>query len=369
METRTELNQPYPPIDPATYRNAQLIQVSSIHKIWTAECGNPAGIPVIICHGGPGAGTGPSQTQIYDPERYRIILFDQRGARRSVPFDMEENTTSDLIQDMEIIREKLNIKKWLVGGGSWGSSLALLYAEAFPERVLGLILRGVWLCNQEDANVHLRYRGPATLLKMDKWETFKSRTTGLLNEVGLTWDEEQFIKNENYVIDLYFRLITEFSHDVKMRAGGLFMWYEYAISTLNPDDQAADEWSAKIEGQQQGITEITYMKNQFFIEANQIMNNLSKIKHLPIYIVQGTYDLVCPAYQAHTLYQALNPERTKAYFTVAGHAARDAENIHYLIEATNDFVAHYSKKNAPVPRSIFGNDKHNIINEFSCPQP
>lgn len=330
----------YPEIQP---NSEYSLKVSELHNIYFASYGNKNGIPVIALHGGPGSGTSPFFAQFFDPEKYHIILADQRGAGKSTPKgEMRENTTPLLIDDIEKIREYLNIDKWAVFGGSWGSSLALLYAEAHPQRVLGLILRGIFLVRDHDTDAFVREGCPAALMRKKEWEQFKADTTALIQQAGLT-NSLSVAKDKIYHI--YYELLQHQNPELRENAAGTLAAWEKYNSYLDFDESEM-EWSRSPDGVNMGLTEATYFENKCFVQPNQILNNIASLKNIPIYIVQGKYDLVCPSYMADELEQALLAVNERKQLivrmnTIAGHSQKDPGNIDALVRSLDDFALRY----------------------------
>lgn len=302
------------------------LDVDDEHKLYYAEYGNPNGIPVVVCHGGPGAGSDPYFAQYFNPQQYRIVLFDQRGAGKSTPKgSLNNNTTKHHISDMEKLRKHLGIKQWVVQGGSWGATLALLYAEAHPKCVLGLILRGVFLGREKDTHGFTTEGCPAALLHSEQWEIFKEKAKALLDRVN-------FKMPMNNLIDVFYTLLTQPNKQIQSEAAALFSWWEECNATLKYDQTEVD-WAGSEDGVNMGITEITYMKNHWYIEENQILKNVEAIKNIPIYIVNGQYDLVCPKNQAAELAKHL--KNVVAHYPISGHAGSQPETVHFLVESTD----------------------------------
>lgn len=297
MQTQKELRIFYPEILP---NEEHFIQVSPIHQIYVASYGNPSGIPIITLHGGPGSSTEPYFAQFFNPEHYHIIVADQRGAGKSRPKgEMKDNTTQALIQDIETIREFFKVKQWAVFGGSWGSSLALLYAEAHPERVLGLLLRGIFLVRTQDFDAFVRENCPAALFHSREWAQFKADTERLIQQANLPLS----IK-EDRIYHIYYKLLQVADSEIRKRAAGTLAAWEKLNSNLEMivKESQIDE---SPDGVNMGLTEATYFEHGCFIKPNQILDEIHTLKNIPVYIVQGIYDLVCPPYQADELESAL----------------------------------------------------------------
>ena len=342
MHDRENLRSFYPEIKP----NAEYsLKVSDLHDIYFASYGNKNGIPVIALHGGPGSGTDPYYAQFFDPEQYHIILADQRGAGHSKPKgEMRENTTQLLIDDIEKIREYLNIDKWVVFGGSWGSSLALLYAEAHPQRVSGLILRGIFLVRDHDTDAFVREGCPAALMRKKEWEQFKADTTTLIQKAGLT---TSLSVDKDKIYHIYYELLKHDDAALREDAAGTLSAWEKFNSCLDLDKNEL-EWSRSPDGVNMGLTEATYFENKCFIEPNQILNNIAALKNIPIYIIQGKFDLVCPSYMADELEQALLAinERKQLIIrhdTIAGHSHKEPGNIDALVKSLDHFALQFKK--------------------------
>lgn len=287
------------------------------HHIYVEQSGKRDGIPVIFVHGGPGGGTSPMQRCYFDPEKYRIILFDQRGCGRSRPHaSLHKNTTWHLIADMEMIRQRLGIDQWIVFGGSWGSTLSLLYAEKHPEAVLGLVLRGIFLGRKQELD--WLYGGGTRALFPEGWEEF----------AGHIPDNEQ-----DDLIRAYYKRLISPDREIMLDAAYKWATWESSAVTLVPDMAAikrnmTDDFAAAI-----SRIEAHFFVNNCFLERdNQILEDIGKIAHLPIYIIQGRYDALCPPTSAWELRKAL-PDAILNIVPVAGHSAFEPDIIHYLISA------------------------------------
>lgn len=306
----------YPPIKPYAEHN---LKVDDIHTLYIEECGEPTGIPIVFLHGGPGAGCDPDHRRFFDPTKYRIILFDQRGCGRSTPhICLINNTTQDLIEDMEKIREYLNVKKWMLFGGSWGATLALLYAQAYPKNVLGFVLRSVFLGRKSDLEWLFKEGGVSKFFP-DHWQNFLEHVPE-----GQRGD----------MIKAYYDLLhgpDEIRHMSVAKSWGL---WEAECSTLevNPDNERRFTNAHFAIGI--ATIETHYFVNNMFIEENQILNNMAKIKHLPAVIVHGRYDMVCPLDNSYAL-SAMWPEAKLEIIRHAGHAATEPGITDALISATN----------------------------------
>lgn len=330
---KSKLKEFYPEKPPhKTYQ----LPVSTLHTLHISEYGNPKGIPVVVCHGGPGAGAGPFFSQYFNPEDYRIILFDQRGAGKSTPKgEMRVNTSQALVADLEMIRKHLTIDKWVMFGGSWGSTLALLYAEAFPQNVDSLVLRGVFLGRRKDSEAFVKDGSVAALMHPEEWEQFRAATTGLIIKSGLE------VKDFTNYIDIYYRLLTEGSKEIQREAARVFACWEKSISFLARNPDAAKD-AASDDGINMGLTEITYMKNDFFLTENEILANIGKIEDIETHIVQGRHDHVCPPYQAYELRKLLN--NVTYAEPMSGHSTKQPETVDALMKVMENIAVRHKKE-------------------------
>lgn len=304
----------FPPLQPYA---ENYLKVSDLHTIWYAQYGNPNGVPVVVLHGGPGLGCGPFDMRYFDPEFYRIINLDQRGAKRSIPFgETKETTTQNLIKDLETLREFLGIKKWLIFGGSWGSALSLLYGEGHPERCLGFVLRGIFLARISDAD-NLWF-GMADIFP-EEWE----RMHNFLPE------------NERaQLVDSYFKRVMDPDPNIHNPAARAFMDYDLRAGVLAYNQDAINELlndEARILGTTRMFS--NFYKNKFFIQENQILDELHKITHLPLSIVHGRYDIICRLKTGYELYKNW-PGSELLIVQDAGHTAAEPGIARGLIEAT-----------------------------------
>ena len=308
-----ELKTLFPEISPY---NTGHLKVDDIHEIYYEESGKPDGAPVVFVHGGPGCGCGENSRRFLDPNFYRIICIDQRGCGRSKPFlELKDNNTQNLAKDMEKVREHLNIDKWLVHGGSWGTTLSLYYAENYPNRVVGLILRGIFLGRDED--VKWLYQEGAGMFYPEAFKNF----TELFNE------EEK----KNY-IHSYYKYLTSDNYEDKKKFGKAFSNFENSVVALEPrivSTEITDEDIAM------AMMECHYFVNDCFFEENYILNNADKIKDIPTIILHGRYDVDCRPVGAYLLNEKLN--NSKLIFPVAGHTAYDPPMTHELILAQEEF--------------------------------
>ena len=308
----------YPPLEPYTTRT---MAVDSPHVLYIEECGNPEGLPVVFVHGGPGGGCTTDNRRYFDPARYRIILFDQRGCGRSTPHaELAGNTTQALVADMEQIRETLGIDKWLVFGGSWGSTLSLVYAETHPERVLGLVLRGIFLVTP--AELHWFYQDGIQHIFPDHFEEF----------VAPIPEAER----ANLMHAFYQRLTSE---DLAVRREAAEAWslFEARCSTLLPSETVVDHFSEPDVAMAIARIECHYFVNDCFLEDDQIIRDAGRLRQIPGVIVQGRYDVVCPAFSAWRLHKAW-PEAEFHMIPDAGHASSEPGTRSALVEATDTFA-------------------------------
>lgn len=271
----------YPPVDPYDQR---MLSVGQGHQVYMEQCGNPDGIPVVVLHGGPGGGCSPSMRRYFNPEKYRVILFDQRGCGRSRPHaSVTDNTTWHLVADIELIRQTLGIEKWVVFGGSWGATLSLIYAQTHPEAAMQLVLRGVFLMTQ--AELDWFYGGGAGKFWPEVWERF----TDLIPE-----DE-----HDDLILAYHRRL---FSGDIPMeqRYGKAWAAWENALASIHSS-------GGSHEGPAEYARAFSRLENHYFTNAGflefdgQILKHMDRIKHIPGIIVQGRYDMICPPTSAYAL--------------------------------------------------------------------
>lgn len=312
----------YPPIKP--YATHQLT-VDNLHTLYVEESGNPKGLPVLFLHGGPGAGSDPEQRRFFDPTLYRIILFDQRGTGHSTPHaELENNTTQILVSDMEAIRQHLHIDRWVLFGGSWGSTLALVYAETHPKRVINMILRGIFLCRAED--IEWFYTpGFASRIFPDAWEAF-------INHLS---PEEQ-----NNILGSYYKRLTGEDELVRMSAAKSWGLWEGTCSTLQPNPTVVNHFTHQHIALSLARIETHYFMNNSFLEPNQIILNAHKLENIPGIIVHGRYDMVCPLENAYTLNKVW-PKSRLEIIRDAGHSAYEPGITHALISATNEIARQY----------------------------
>ncbi len=312
------MNQLYPEIEPF---DSGMLKVSDLHNIYFERCGNPEGIPVLFLHGGPGGGLMPLYRRFFDPEAYHIILFDQRGSGKSTPHaELRENTTWDLVNDIETLREKFEVDKWFVFGGSWGSTLSLTYAISHPDRVRGLILRGIFLTRRSE--LLWFYQHGASEIFPDFWERYRDEIP----------EEER-----GDMMAAYHKRLTSEDRDTRVSAARSWSVWEGSTSKLFPNKDLIDHWEDDNEALALARIECHYfMNNSFFPSENYLLENVDKIRHIPTVIVQGRYDVVCPAVSAWELHRAF-PEADFQIIDDAGHSISEDGISSALIGATNDF--------------------------------
>lgn len=308
----------YPEIEPY---DSGMLAVSPLHTLYYEQCGNPRGKPVVFLHGGPGAGCNPKTRRFFDPAHYRIVQFDQRGCGRSTPHaELTDNTTWHLVADIERLREHLHIEHWQVFGGSWGSTLALAYAQAHPQRVTELVLRGIFLLRRWE--LEWFYQKGCDAIYPDAWEPYIEHIpTGERGDL----------------IGAYYRRLTGTDAAVRLAAAKAWSTWEGGTSYLlqNPDyiaSTGADEFALQF-----ARIECHYFVHGGFFECDdQLLRDAHKLKNIPAVIVQGRYDVVCPLRSAWDLHRAW-PEAELRIVADAGHSALEPGNTHELVEATDRF--------------------------------
>lgn len=298
----------------------QFLQVSPVHSLYIEECGNPAGTPVLVLHGGPGAGSYPQLRRFFNPEKYHIILFDQRGCGKSTPLaSIEDNTTFNLVGDIEKIRALLGIERWVVFGGSWGSTLALVYAECYPERVSALIVRGIYLGTREEIDWFYR-KGCVAQFFPERWEKYAEHIPA--REHG------------DLVLAYWKRLM---SSDAAIASAAARAWNAFESSTacLLPDPKPEAEFVSD-QALAFAMIECWYFKNDVFLLNRPIIDFAHQLRGIPGVIVHGRYDMVCQPRAAWRLKEKWTD--AELHFTISGHAAGDPENTHQLICAAEKFA-------------------------------
>jgi len=293
-----------------------MLEVEPPHVLYVEQSGEPQGIPVLFVHGGPGAGTTPDDRRYFDPQIYHIILFDQRGCGHSTPYgSLEKNTTDALINDMERIRQFLGINKWVLFGGSWGSTLSLLYAQKYPERVMGMVLRGIFLSREQD--IRWFYQEGASHVFPDYWEEF-----------CLPIPEDG---RENLIAAYHKRLIGD-DELARMAAAKHWSQWEGQCATLNPNKAVLERFTNPHVAMSLAQIESHYFMNRCFIEPDQILRDAYKLEGIPSFIVHGRYDMICPFDNALALHRAWPGSELMA-IRDAGHAACEPGITDALIHA------------------------------------
>ena len=310
---RTEL---YPEIEPF---DAGMLALDGLHHMYWEVSGNPNGKPVVFLHGGPGAGASPAHRRFFDPRHYRIVIFDQRGAGRSTPLgELKDNTTPHLIADMEQLRRHLNIEHWLVFGGSWGSTLALAYAEHHPARCSGLILRGIFLCRKSEIDWFLY---DLKNLFPEAWHAF----------AGYIPEQER-----GDLLKAYYKRLIDSDPEVHMPAARAWGRYEGSCSTLMPSPETVAYFGGDVVALGLARIEAHYFTHDIFLPINSLLDNINKINKIPSVIVQGRYDAVCPIISADDLHRAW-PQAEYHIVADAGHAAWEPGICKQLVAACEKF--------------------------------
>jgi len=306
----------YPEVKPY---NKFRLQVSERHEIYVEECGNPHGIPVLVVHGGPGAGCDATMRRFFDTTHYRIILFDQRGSGRSIPHaDLEGNTTQNLMGDMEAIRERLGIERWILFGGSWGSTLSLAYAQHYSSCVLALILRGIFLCREQD--LQWFYQDGASHVFPDYWEDY----VRLIPEA----EREDFIS-------AYYKRLTGPDDVLRMATAKAWSTWEARCATLRPNHDVVEHFADPHVAMSMARIEAHYFVNGIFMEPNQLLRDAPKLADIPGIIVHGRYDMICPLDNAYELHLCW-PQSKLEIVRDAGHSALEPSIIDALVRATQE---------------------------------
>lgn len=316
MSDQSEVIGFFPEIEP--YRHGML-EVDDLHTLYWEECGNPEGQPVLYLHGGPGAGSSPVQRRFFDPEHYRIVLFDQRGAGKSTPLgEYRQNTTQLLISDIERLRQMLGIEQWLIFGGSWGSTLALAYGEAHPERCLGFILRGIFLCTRAEV------------------EWFVNGMKYFYPEVHQRFADAIPEAERGDLLQAYVSRLFCDSPEMYTEAARNWSRYEGSCLFLKPQADAIASFESDQVSLGIGRLEAHYMLNGAFMEEDQLIRDIARIRHLPAVIIQGRYDVICPPVSAYRLHQAW-PEAVYQVIGDAGHSSMEPGISQALLSATEQF--------------------------------
>jgi proline iminopeptidase len=320
-ETMREL---YPELEP--YRTHRL-RVDALHELYVEECGNPQGLPVVFLHGGPGAGLSPFHRRFFDPARYRIVLFDQRGAGRSTPHaELRDNTTGHLVADIEAIREHFGIERWVVFGGSWGSTLALAYAQRHPERVLGLVLRGIFLGRTYELRWFNELDGGAQWIFPERWQPYL----------------EHIPPEERHdMIEAYWRRLDSDDEAVRLAAAHAWSDWEGGSTTLQHAPHEPGNFEEPGVALSVARAEVHYFRHRLFLEPDQLLRDIDRIRHIPATIVHGRYDIICPVKSACDLAQAW-PEAALD-IVLAGHSAAEPAIVDVLVRATDALADRYAR--------------------------
>lgn len=304
----------YPPIEPA---RTGMLQVDDLHSLYWEESGNPDGVPVVLLHGGPGSGTSPQHRQFFDPAHYRIILFDQRGAGRSTPLgETRHNTTALLVGDLEQLRMMLDVDRWVVFGGSWGSTLALAYAQAHPQRCRGLLLRGVFLCSADEIHWFLHGMGL------------------FFPQASADFSELLDAQERDNLLSAYGRRLFGDDAAVRLQAARAWNQYESRCLHLLPHVDEASDAEADAHALAVARLEAHYFLHGGFLEPEQLLRGVGRLAGIPALIVQGRYDVICPPATAWRLHQAW-PGSQLQFVDDAGHAAFEPGIEAALVGAMN----------------------------------
>jgi len=308
----------FPEIEP---KEEGFFKVSTLHSIYWERSGNPKGLPILILHGGPGGGSSPSYRRYFDPEKFNIVQFDQRGCGKSTPHsELKENTTHHLIEDIEKLRQYLKIESWNVFGGSWGSTLSLIYAIQYPEKVLSLTLRGIFLCRKHELTWF--YQKGASEIFPEEFDLYQS----IIPEI-----------ERGDLISAFYKRLT--SDDSLGRAKAAYAWTRWEMSTSNllPKEFPIKKANNDNFSDSFARIECHYFINNIFLEENYILKNITKIKNIPVSIVQGRYDIVCPMRSAWDL-KKLIPSSKLYVIDNAGHSMKEIGITNKLIELTNELA-------------------------------
>ncbi len=334
----------YPEIEPY---NTGFLKVSNIHTVYFEECGNPNGKPVVFLHGGPGGGILPSYRQYFNPEKWRIILFDQRGSGKSTPnAELKENTTWHLVADMEQIRTHLGIEKWSVFGGSWGSTLALAYAEAHPTKVTSMVLRGIFTLRREE--LLWFYQKGASYIYPDAFENY-------LKPIP--------VEERDDLISAFYKRLTSDDKQIQMEAAKAWSIWEGLTSKLLPDEEPSSRFGEEDFALAFARIECHYFINKGFFETDdQLIANVHKIRHIPCVIVQGRYDIPCPMFTAWELHKAW-PEAKFIVVADAGHSVSEPGIMSELVKATDGFL--WDKKMNDFKVTMTLSEVNNILNAIA----
>ena len=313
------MRQLYPPFKP--YDEGKL-KVSDLHTVYYEQSGNPDGKPVVILHGGPGGGSSPMYRQYFNPERWRIVMFDQRGCGKSTPYaELRENNTWNSVADIEQLREHLKLDRWIVFGGSWGSTLSLAYSQTHPSKCLGLILRGIFMLRQSE--LQWFYQSGASYIFPEAWEEYLKPIPP---------------QERDDLISAYYKRLTSEDRNIRLEAARAWSVWEASTSKLLPSQKSVIRFGRPEFAEAFARIECHYFVNQGFLETeNQLIDNCDRISHIPGVIVQGRYDVVCPTVTSWELHKAWQ----KAEYIIvpdAGHSVSEPGIIDALVTATDRFA-------------------------------
>lgn len=317
-DTMTEFRTLYNAIEPF---DTGRLKVSPIHELYYEQCGNPNGKPAVFLHGGPGGGLVPEYRRYFNPEIYRVVLFDQRGSGKSTPHaSLEDNTTWHLVEDIERLREHFGIDRWLVFGGSWGSTLSLAYAQTHPERATALVLRGIFLCRPKE--IAWFYQEGANAIFPDTWEEYVSAIPEA---------------ERGDLLHAYHRRLMSDDETVRLQAAKAWSVWEGSTSKLIPNQSLIEHFADPQTALALARIECHYFVNNTFLPSeNYLIENVGKIRQIPAVIVQGRYDIVCPMMSAWDLHLAW-PAAQLRIIPDAGHSISEPGIIDALVDATDKF--------------------------------
>ncbi|MCA9841525.1 MAG: prolyl aminopeptidase [Cyanobacteria bacterium HKST-UBA03] len=312
----------YPSIEPYQTHH---VRVSSVHTLYVEEVGNPNGLPVVFLHGGPGGGISADHRRQFDPDLYRIILFDQRGSGKSTPHaSLQDNTTWDLVADIEQLRKQLHIDQWLVFGGSWGSTLALAYAQTHPASVSGLILRGIFLCRPDE--IQWFYQAGCHRLFPDVWQHYEAVVPP---------------QERDDMLSAYYRRLTSDDEAVRLQAAKAWSVWEGSLCHLLPNQTTIDHFESPEAALALARIECHYfVHNCWFKKDNQLLADAHLLSAIPMWIVHGRYDVICPLENAWQLAQAC-PHAHLTIVPDAGHSFSEPGILDALIRATQAYAARF----------------------------
>lgn len=313
----------YPEIEPY---NKFYLPVAEPHKLYVEEVGNPKGQPAVFLHGGPGGGFNAKHRRLFDPEHYRIILLDQRGSGKSVPHaSLENNTTWDLVSDLEVLRKQLSVERWLVFGGSWGSTLALTYAETHPEHVSALILRGIFLCRPEE--IRWFYQEGINQIFPDLWEEYIKPIPP---------------EKRHHMMAAYYELLDGEDEEARLMAAKAWSVFEGSACKLIPDPDTISSFESDLKALAMARIECHYFMHDCWFKSDQLLQDVDRIRHIPTWMVHGRYDVVCPVKNAWDLHKAF-PEAKLSIIPDAGHAYDEPGILDSLLNALEEAAEAYKR--------------------------